>query len=65
MLSLAEQENLFAIIRRCQGRGHAGPLRLASLDEVLEIADRVTVMRDGEKVATRDAAGLSLTSWSS
>ena len=58
VLSLAEQRNLFDIIA-----GLEDPHRLIlyvshRLEEVLAIADRVTVLRDGRKVATDAAAGL-------
>jgi ABC-type sugar transport system ATPase subunit len=58
VLSLAEQRNLFDIIA-----GSKGPHRLIlyvshRLEEVLAIADRITVLRDGRKVATVAAAGL-------
>jgi len=58
VLSLAEQRNLFDIIAALKD-----PRRLIlyvshRLEEVLAIADRVTVLRDGRKVATVAAAGL-------
>jgi ABC-type sugar transport system ATPase subunit len=60
VLSLAEQDNLFAIIRRLKAEGMLVLYVSHHLREVLAIADRVTVLRDGERVATRDAAGLAL-----
>lgn len=60
VLSLSEQDNLFGIIRRLKGEGMLVLYVSHHLREVLEIADRVTVLRDGEKIATRDTAGLTL-----
>lgn len=48
----ADVERLFAAIRRLQERG-VGILYVSHhLDEVFEIADQVTVLRDGRRVAT-------------
>jgi len=60
VLSLAEQDNLFGIIRRLKSQGMLVLYVSHHLREVLAIADRVTVLRDGEKIATRDAATLTL-----
>lgn len=60
VLSLAEQENLFAIIRRLKSRGMLVLYVSHHLQEVLEIADSVTVLRDGEKIATRTTEGLGI-----
>jgi ABC-type sugar transport system ATPase subunit len=60
VLSLAEQDNLFAIIRRLKAEGMLVLYVSHHLREVLAIADRVTVLRDGLKVATRPVAGLKL-----
>ncbi len=51
-LSQAEIESLFAVIRRLQGRGVGIMYVSHKLNEVYEIADRVTVFRDGELIAT-------------
>ena len=54
-----ETERLFQIVRRVRNRG-IGVLYVSHhLDEVFAIADRVTVLRDGRKVATLPVAGLS------
>ena len=51
-LSQTEIESLFAVIRRLQGRGVGIMYVSHKLDEVYEIADRVTVFRDGKHIAT-------------
>jgi ABC-type sugar transport system ATPase subunit len=52
-LSPQEVDVLFEIIRRLKARG-AGVVYISHrLDEVFRIADRVTVMRDGEHIDTR------------
>lgn len=60
VLSLAEQQNLFAIIRRLRDEGLLILYVSHYLSEVLQIADRVTVFRDGEQRATRDAGSLTV-----
>ena len=53
----AEVENLFRMIRRLQAQGIAIIYISHHLDEIFEIGDRVTVLRDGQVVRTdcRDA----------
>ena len=53
-LSRQEVQRLFDIIRRLRRQGLAIVYISHHLDEVLEIADRVTVLRDGRKVATHE-----------
>lgn len=60
VLSRGEQRNLFTIIDRLRGEGFLILYVSHHLSEVLEIADRVTVLRDGEKVATAEASTLSV-----
>ena len=60
VLSLAEQSNLFAIMRKLRADGLLILYVSHQLEEVLAIADRITVLRDGEKVATRPVAGLAM-----
>lgn len=60
VMSLSEQDNLFAIIRGLKADGMLVLFVSHHLREVLAIADRVTVLRDGEKVVTRDAADLTV-----
>ena len=52
-LSRAEAERLFALIRRLRDEGLAIIYISHHLPEVFAIADRVTVLRDGQRVATR------------
>jgi len=47
-----EVEELFDSIRDLKGQGHTVAFISHKLDEVLAIADRITVMRDGRTVAT-------------
>ncbi len=55
-LNDAEIAELFTIIRRLRGEG-VGIIYIShKMDEIKRIADRVTVMRDGEYVGTVDAA---------
>lgn len=51
-LSRAETELLFAVIRRLKAQGSSVIYVSHRLDEIFEICDRITVMRDGEAVAT-------------
>ena len=58
--SLTEQESreLFALIRELTGAGMAVLYISHRLDEIFEVGDRVTVMRDGAVVATRPVGEL-------
>jgi ribose transport system ATP-binding protein len=58
VLTPVEAERLFAAIRRLRGQGAAVLYISHRLPEVKAIADRVTVLRDGRLVATREIAGL-------
>jgi ABC-type sugar transport system ATPase subunit len=52
-LSPDEVENLFSIIRRLRDR-NVGVIYIShKLDEVYQIADRVTVFRDGKRIVTK------------
>lgn len=55
-LTHSEVERLFTIVRRLQERGVAIVFVSHKLDEVLEISQRVTVLRNGEVVASGPAA---------
>ncbi len=55
-LSREEVQRLFEIIRGLKRHGIAIVYISHHLSEVFEVADRVTVMRDGKKIATRDMA---------
>jgi len=54
-----EVDQLLASLRRYAAAGQTILYVSHRLDEVLSVADRVTVLRDGRKVATVDAAGLT------
>ena len=65
-LSQTEIESLFAVIRRLQGRGVGIMYVSHKLDEIYAIADRVTVFRDGEHIATeavKDTTHSDLVTW--
>lgn len=53
-----ELQNLFALIRRLKSEGVSIIYISHRLEEVFEIADRVTVLRDGALVATTNAADI-------
>ncbi len=57
-LPRAECNRLFGLIRRLTERGMGVVFIAHNIDEVLEIADRVTVLRDGQKVTTEWVAAL-------
>jgi len=57
-LSLQEVDNLFAVVRRLHDRGVSVIFISHRLEEVSEIADTVTILRDGRHVETRPAARL-------
>jgi ABC-type sugar transport system ATPase subunit len=61
VLTEHEKENLLGLIRRLAAGGTTVILVSHFLDEVLAVADRVTVLRDGALVTTDDAAGLTPT----
>jgi rhamnose transport system ATP-binding protein len=57
-LSDREVDHLFGVIMRLRGEG-AGVVYISHrLEEVFTVADRITVLRDGEVVATSPRAGL-------
>jgi ABC-type sugar transport system ATPase subunit len=51
-LTPAEQESLFAVIRRLKAAGKAIVYISHRMNEIRAIADRVTILRDGEVVAS-------------
>jgi ABC-type sugar transport system ATPase subunit len=55
-LTIREVRELFAIVRRLAARGATVVYISHKLDEVLAITDRITVLRDGRKVASRPTA---------
>ena len=59
VLTPREKDRLFAILRRLRGDGCSVVIVTHKLKEVMEIADRVTVMRDGQVVAMRTIGSTS------
>nr|BFF26445.1 sugar ABC transporter ATP-binding protein [Glycomyces mayteni] len=59
-LTESETANLFRLIRDLRDQGTGVIYISHRLGELKEIADRITVLRDGEYVATLDAAGADL-----
>jgi ribose transport system ATP-binding protein len=57
-LPRSEADHLFEIVRGLARRGMGVVLVSHHLEEVLGVADRITVLRDGRRVASVDAAGL-------
>ena len=53
ILTPQETDNLFAILRRLKAEGHTIILITHKLNEVKEISDRLTVLRDGRTVGER------------
>ncbi|AQP50086.1 sugar ABC transporter ATP-binding protein [Tessaracoccus flavescens] len=62
ILTDAEIENLFTAVRRLAAEGVSVIYISHRLDELFEIADVVTVMRDGETLGTFDIDDLSVSS---
>ena len=58
-LSEAEAELLFSIVRALRDDGVTIVYISHYLDEVLDLVDRITVLRDGKLIETRDVAGVS------
>ena len=54
-LTKKEVETLFSLIRKLKSQGISIIFISHRMDEVFEICDRITVMRDGEKIATVNA----------
>jgi len=52
VLTPQEVEGLFGVLRRLTAEGHSVIVITHKLDEVMDISDRVTVLRDGRLVAT-------------
>jgi ABC-type uncharacterized transport system ATPase subunit len=59
VLTPMEKDQLFAVLRKLREVGHSVVLVTHKLTEIMEIADRVTVMRDGQVVATLAIASTS------
>ncbi|TFB75872.1 sugar ABC transporter ATP-binding protein [Cryobacterium glaciale] len=60
ILTDAEIENLFTVIRRLQERNVAVVYISHRLDELARIADEVTIMRDGRTIATHEMKDVSI-----
>jgi general nucleoside transport system ATP-binding protein len=59
VLTPREKDQLFAILRKLKEDGRSVVIVTHKLGEIMECADRVTVMRDGHVVATRDIVATS------
>ena len=59
VLTAAEADDLFGVIRALVATGRTVVFISHKLNEVLEVADRITVLRQGERVVTRAAAGVT------
>ena len=59
VLTEAEAENLLAAIRKLASEGIAIVFISHRLDEIIAVSDRVTVLRDGELIATKDTKDTS------
>ena len=58
-ISEKEAEKLFTIIRRLRGEGKVKSTITHRMEEIFKIADRLTVMRDGQYIGTVKAAETS------
>ena len=58
-LSARETKTLFAIIRRLRDEGVSILYVTHRMEEIFELADRVTILRDGRRVDTRPIDGLT------
>lgn len=58
-LSEKDVERLFAVVEVLRKEGHAVIYISHFLDEVQRVSDKITVLRDGERIVTRDNAGIS------
>jgi ABC-type sugar transport system ATPase subunit/ribose/xylose/arabinose/galactoside ABC-type transport system permease subunit len=59
-LDVATRDRLFSVVRRLTAAGGAALFISHRMDEVAEIADRVTVLRSGESVATLERADATI-----
>ena len=62
VLTVQEIKQLFAILRRMREEGCAVIIITHKLSEVMEISDRVTILRKGESVATVETAASDIRS---
>jgi general nucleoside transport system ATP-binding protein len=64
VLTPMEKDQLFDVLRKLRADGRSVVIVTHKLNEIMELADRVTVMRDGQVVATRkisETSGQELT----
>ena len=54
VLTVQETEKLFRVLRRMKSEGHSIIIITHKLNEVMEISDRVSILRKGEYIATVD-----------
>jgi len=59
VLTPREKDHLFDVLRKLRADGCSVVIVTHKLSEIMEIADRVTVMRDGQVVATRTIGSTS------
>ncbi|MEA2711875.1 MAG: ribose transport system ATP-binding protein [Phycisphaerales bacterium] len=59
-LTQADTQRLFQLVATLKNRGHAIVYISHFLEEVKQVADKLTVLRDGRSVGTRDVAGASI-----
>jgi ABC-type sugar transport system ATPase subunit len=59
-LSLTETNHLFGVLKKLKERGTAILYVSHRLQEILEIADRITILRDGKLIATIPAQGTTV-----
>ncbi len=66
VLTVQETKKLFQVLRRMKEEGHAIVIITHKLNEVMEISDRVAILRKGAYITTVDTAATSeqeLTEW--
>ncbi len=66
VLTVQEIQKLFEVLRRMKEKGHAIIIITHKLNEVMDISDRVAILRKGEYITTVDTASTSeqaLTEW--
>jgi simple sugar transport system ATP-binding protein len=59
VLTPQETDDLFKVLRELVGQGHTVIFITHKLDEVMAVADRITVLRDGRRITTGAAAETS------
>jgi ribose transport system ATP-binding protein len=59
-LATSEVERLFELIKELKGRGISIIYISHRLEEISQVADRVSILRDGQRVTTGDAADLTM-----